>query len=311
MNRLYAAYGYTVRSEIPLPELAGLSAAAGRSPDIHIRAGEVAPRPRRAAHWGGHAELTADEARLSWDHVGAFHVRAGREIVVDVLEGAAPQQVRLFLLGSVMSVLLWQRGRLVLHASAAAVGRGAVAILGECGAGKSTLAAALRARGHVFLADDVLALEVSGEGGGRAGGREPAAYPGFPNLKLWPDSLRALGEAPDRWPQIHPEREKRALRLPNGFALEPLPLSRVIVLAEGGRAALAPLREREAFAELVRHSFAVRLHRSVAQERHFHQCAELASAVPCVRLETPRALDRVDELARLVEESLLLPAQSS
>jgi serine kinase of HPr protein (carbohydrate metabolism regulator) len=55
-------------------------------------------------------------------------------------------------------VLLQQRGRLVLHASAVTVDLGVVAFMGGPGWGKSTMAAAMYARGHSIVADDVTAV---------------------------------------------------------------------------------------------------------------------------------------------------------
>ena len=68
----------------------------------------------------------------------------------------APADVRLFLLGSVWGALALQRGLLPLHASAVGRGRTVHAFTGPPGAGKSTLAAALAARGYPLFTDDML-----------------------------------------------------------------------------------------------------------------------------------------------------------
>src|SRR5439155_11302653 len=111
--------------------------------------------------------------------------------------------LRLLLFGPVLAVLLHQRGRLVLHGSAVVLCGAAVGVLGASGWGKSTLAGLLHRRGHRFITDDVVAVDVEH-------GRTVA--PGIPELRLWPDTAAALGHDPDVLPPLHPRHQKRARR---------------------------------------------------------------------------------------------------
>src|SRR5205085_11497996 len=96
---------------------------------------------------------------------GAFLMRAGREIVVDPAEGVSGDVLRLYLLGPVLALALHQRGWLMLHASAVAMGQQAVAFLGGSGWGKSTMAGVLHQRGHALVADDFVAVPAEGAAG--------------------------------------------------------------------------------------------------------------------------------------------------
>lgn len=272
----YSAYGLVLHSQLPFPELP----EGGGSADVLLRLG---PPERTAA-----VERSGDEVRLFRDDAGSLRVRGGREIVVGPLPGADPRVVRLNVLGAGLGVLLHQRGRLVLHASAAAVGGGAVAILGARGSGKSTLAASLHRSGRPLVADDV--TPVDGEG---------RAIPGFPQIKLYPDAARALGHDPAPWPRVHPESEKRAFELADGFAGEPLPLRRLFVLAEGDALAIEPIPGREAMIEIARQAFCPAL---VEGRSHFDQCAALAERAEVLRLRMPRSLDVLGEAAQRITE---------
>lgn len=57
-----------------------------------------------------------------------------------------------------MAVLLYQRGHLVLHASAVLFNSSAVAFMGETNTGKSSLTALFNSDGCGVLSDDVTAL---------------------------------------------------------------------------------------------------------------------------------------------------------
>ena len=70
-------------------------------------------------------------------------MRGGQEVIVEPSPDADERAVRLCLLGPIVALIPHQRGRLILHASAVAVGGDAIAFLGGQGWGKSTIAAAL------------------------------------------------------------------------------------------------------------------------------------------------------------------------
>ena len=90
---------------------------------------------------------------------------------------------------SPFAALLLQRGLLPLHGCAIEVDGGAAVFVGRSGCGKSTLAGALRQRGYRVLADDICVISFSAAG-------EPMVLAAFPQLKLWADALKNLGEEP-------------------------------------------------------------------------------------------------------------------
>lgn len=289
----YVAYGLSIRSDLPLPELV----AGGAGTDVLVRWGRVDRLPSAADATGTGFWAKSGEACHFVEGVGAFGVRCGREIIVEPAVGVEQRVLRLFILGPVLGVLLHQRGFLVLHASAVAANGFAVSFLGGRGWGKSTVAAAFHARGHAFVADDVTAIDMSPGGF--------TVLPAFPQLKLWPEGVVSLGEAPERLPRIHPLVEKRARRATQGFSRRPCPLKRIYVLAEGPDPAIEPLRPQEALIELVRHSYGTRLLKlDGAACLHFLQCTRLATHITICRLRRPRSLPVLSDLANLVEDDL-------
>lgn len=292
----YVAYGLGIRSVLPIPELI----AGETRTDVIISLGSVDRPPSEAATRGSRFHAIGGEVRLFYDKVGTFLVREGHEIVAQPLPGVEEQVLRLFILGPAFAVLLHQRGRLVLHASAVAVDSGAVVFLGGPGWGKSTMAAALYARGHGIVADDVVAVDLNGAKG-------PLVFPAFPQLKLWPEATVSLGDVSETLPRLHPRLEKRACAVTRRFSQAPLPLSHIYVLEEGTDHLIEPIGNQDALVELVRHSYAVRLLQPVNASLHFLQCANLANRLHVRRLKRPRSLPALPALARLVEEDLAQP----
>jgi hypothetical protein len=285
----YVAYGLGIHSALELPELT----PASTRPDVVVRPGHVAQPPSDPTPGDGPLRASADEASLHWPDVGAFHLRQGREITFDPRPGVATGLLRLYLLGPVLGLLLHQRGLFVLHASAVALDNGVVAFLGHSGRGKSTTAAMLHVRGGAVLADDAVAVDLEAPGG-------PAALPGFPQLKLLPDAVSALGENPEDLPRIHADNEKRA-RAVSAVATTPQPLRRLYVLTDAESLGLEPLHGHAAVFEVLQHSFVAPALGQLGSSRFLAECRRLADVVPVRRLRRPRCLAGLERLAALVE----------
>ncbi len=294
--RSYTAYGLRIHAALPLPELPDMADSA--APDVSILFSKLPPPPHELPDEGGGVLHTPEGVYFYWRQFGAFLVREGREILIDLLPGVDMQTVRLPLLGCVLGVLLHQRGLFTLHASAVSIDGAAVAFIGAKHAGKSTMAAALHARGHAMLTDDVLALDLT------EGESDTArALPGFPQFKLWPESASALGEDLEKLSPLHPQLEKRALRPGKGFQKTPLPLKRIYVLSESPMISSERLSARDAFMQLISHSYAARfLGEAGAGPKHFRRCHRLVQQVPVYRLQRPCHLSQLPSVTCFVED---------
>jgi hypothetical protein len=240
-----------------------------------------------------HYEISADVARLTWKDVGTFVVRR-REVLVHPLPNVGAGVLQLLLLGPVMAVLLEQRGHLVLHASSVTLDDAAVAFLGASGWGKSTLAAALHARGHPIVADDVIAVTVED---GRV-----LVQPGYPHLRLLPLAATSFGQASEL--PTDALADKRAYPALRGFSTSPRPLRRLYVLADGNSREIQEIDPQNAFLELIRHTYTARLLDSARLASNFAQCAGVAARVPLRRLRRDRQLADPTEVAAFVERDV-------
>lgn len=289
----FTAYGLTIQSPLALAE----PLACKPRVDVTVRLGavthhSVATGPARCEH------ATPDEVRLVWDGVCASTIKGGREIVVNPCGSVEEKLLSLFISGPAFGVLLHQLGRMPLHASVVGMKNRAVAFLGAKGQGKSTMAAALAARGHAIVADDTLALSLNGA-------EQFLALPGLPQLRLWPDVVSSLGEDPSALVRIHPGLDKRARPVDTG-SLTALPLAGIYLLDEAPTLEIASISPPEAFVELVRHSYALRfLGNAGVTPQHFRQCVRLASSVPAYRLRRPACLHDLPDVAHLVEDHVL------
>ena len=290
----YRAYGLGLHSVIPLPELIAAEADA----DVVIQLGKVATPPPEGKTKGYCYWRVGQDVYLFWSELGTFRIREGREITISPAPEIEEQRLRPPILGVCMAVLLQQRGFLILHASAVALPHGAIAFLGDKGWGKSTTAAALQVRGYPLITDDVLALKFDGD-------QQPIALPTFPQLKLWPSAVEALGGEPESLPRIVPQLDKRVCRLTENFSSEPMPLKKIYLLGKGSSLVIETLPFGLVLGQLFRHSYSGRFGKQLLQHGeafHFRQCMKLAQQVPIYRLQRPSALSLLPDIVQCVED---------
>ena len=158
----YWAYGLRIHANLECPELWPHPQESG-NPDVTIHllppSEEVQESPENGLY-----EVQPGIFRLSVPGVAQYRVEEGRRIVIQPLADVPLEKVRLFLLGSSMGALLYQRGLFPLHGSAVETRWGAMIFVGAQGAGKSTLAAQFHRKGYRLLSDDVCAVEAAPEG---------------------------------------------------------------------------------------------------------------------------------------------------
>lgn len=200
--------------------------------------------------------------------------------------GCPPETMRHLLLNQVIPIVLSHLGKLVLHASACVTAHGAIAFMGVTGTGKSTLAASFGLQGCVVLTDDCLLVEEQ-EG-------QVITVPGYPGLRLWPETVSALFEgAPVLQPLAH-YTEKKRLLLEQDYFDSSLLLKAVYVLAPPDDTRgitgvnIIPLRTGEALLETVKHTFQLDVTDRDKLGQAFRRYEWLAKSVKFFRLTFPR-----------------------
>ena len=279
----YRLFGLSLRSALALPELPA-GEPDGR-PDVTIRRGR------------------SDEGSLiAVEGIAEFRVANGSEITVCAAPDASPRNVRLYLLGSAMGLLLHQRGLLPLHANAVEVGTKAVAFMGPSGSGKSTLAAWFHDRGHRVLADDVCVVRFAEDD-------SPFVCPGLPRLRLWKEALEASGRDSGQYPRSYAgddDWEKFDVPLDRvGEASGATPLAAIYLLCEGDESRVEPLGGIEAAEALFANTYRGRFVTEAGDPKlHWEACMRLVRSTPIFRADRRWGLDRLgEEAARLLDHA--------
>ena len=287
-NRLFEAYDLVLQSEIDLPELLP-STGVGREPDVSISYGKVLDSGvAGGVQLGPFLWASEREFRLHIPGVARFLVHDGTSISVDPEPGADGDSIRVFLLGSIFGALLYQRGRLVLHGNAVAIGGSCIVCVGPSGAGKSTLAAGFQRRSFPVLADDVVAVDEQGR-----------ALPGFPRIKLWHDVAERFELETETLRRVRPALKKYNLPLGSSFGCEALPITRIYVLSDDhvDTVKVEELHGMAKFLQLLENTYRSKYLEGMGlKPRHLNLCGELANRVKLARLTRPRGGFTLDPL---------------
>jgi len=224
--------------------------------------------------------------------VARYRIDGGHLVTIEAASGVAPDapEIRLFFFGTVLAILCFRRGLIPLHASAVVVDGRALLISGDSGMGKSTLAAALVARGYPLLSDDLCALDLCAPD-------DPMIRPCMAHLKLWKDSAEYLDMPTDPWARVRKGLDK--FRIPiQTFMSPPMAPGAIIMLDQAHQASDAGGR-RLWGTEALRYDLIHRYRLGLAlgyQIPMLSALAALAKLTPIIQLKRVKNLNALPDL---------------
>ncbi len=287
----YKAFGLIIGSEIECPELIPSTG----SPDVTIVLGNAPKELTNPIFSGVRFQTKGQEFLLSVDGIARYFVKNGSTITIDKNPNCSLSDVRLFLLGSAFGALIHQRGLLPFHGSSVKIDDAAIILSGLSGAGKSTLAAAFKQKGYQVLSDDISVISFSDD--------RPFVNPGFPQMKLWNDSIQKLGENPSNLARVRGEMDKYNLPIKTGFWDSPMPLQKIFIISSSnlGELKVEPIKGIEKFSMLKTHTYRFNfVTGKEMQSTHFKSFEKLSKTVEIYRLTRPSGKFPFDELIYLI-----------
>jgi hypothetical protein len=285
----HIAYNLTIESDLALPELLSDNGPTDALPDVTIELRPVAPEGLpHGKQLGPFLWVTPESLWLQVPHVARFLVQNGSTIHVDPEPGIDEDSIRVFLLGSALGALLFQRGYLVMHGNAIRIGDKCMICVGNSGAGKSTLAAGFMQRGYSILADDVVPVDP-----------HCRALPGFPRIKLWQDVAEKLNIETTGLRRIRPNTEKFNYPLGEQFASQPIPVRWMYILNSDHQESIRfeAIQGMQRFMPLHNNTYRVRFLQGMAlKAEHMKLCGQLAGNIRLARVTRPSAGFKLDAL---------------
>lgn len=312
LPRLYGLYGLRLGSdwELPYREL-----PTNGSVDVELfeGAGSLFSDAKRRLPEGQEARfdnvpLEGGASYLRWSNLFEFLISPdGRRIAGRALSEGSLESFQTYLLTQVLGVALAKQGVEPLHATVVAVDGRAVGFLGDCGYGKSSLAAAFLQAGDQLVTDDLLVVRRT-EG-------VYHAYPGPPRIKLFPEIARLLLGEQIRGVPMNPATRKLIIPLRPGQVGDQAPLHALYVLrpprphSPPQSIRIRDLSPRAGYLELLRNTFTRSVQDRGRLQRQFLLATEMASVVPIRLLSYPTDLDVLPNVRAAILANLGPPAK--
>lgn len=292
----YTTYNLIINSELSLPELVEIECYnSSVKPDITIKFDRVSPKGIADGKQCGPFHWISEKS--VWLHITdvcRFLIEDGDSITIDPEPQADEDSIRLFLLGSAIGAILFQRGYLVLHGNSIRIGDNCMICVGDSGAGKSTLAAGFMKRGYDILADDVVPID-----------ENCCAIRGFPRIKLWQDVATQLDIDTQSLRRIMPNVEKFNLPLKQTVETTVLPVKCVFILSSHDQEDIyiEPILGMKKFEPLLANTYRnFYLEGMGLKSQHLQLCGNLARHIHLAKVSRPKAAFKLDELMeRLLE----------
>jgi len=298
--RRFRAYGtvfaapFRLRGYAPTDEPAEVTIEWGATPD-------ALDSPVAAGLWW---QANRDEVLLEVAGTVRYLVRRDRGIVVQLLEPTGPQDrspaaaedTDVFLTGLPVAAALTFAGTTVLHGAATEIDGGALLFLGDNGAGKSSLAAALADGGGRHLCDNLAVLD--------AGTDAPLLRCGPDTLNLWADSTAELGHDPAGLERVRAKLAKYVVPVERPHH-EPSPLRAVVSIVEASadEPVLQRLDPMASVATIMTNLFRAKMARAV-RPATMADAGRVAASVPAYVLYRPAVGWGPARLAAFVRSAL-------
>ena len=209
----YRLYGLTLQSDWRLPCPRDVESGVSEirlqkaPPQFFQTASQLPDQGLKAPRIYRYLPLQDGSTYLCWPNLFEFLISPdGREIAGHPLSATPAESFQTYLLGHVLSFAMLRQGIEHYHCSAVVVNGGAVCFLGNCGYGKSTLAAGFLSAGYSLLSDDILVMTPGP-------GSDLYAYPGTSRLKLFPAISRKVLRSSQTGTPMNPMTRKLIIGL--------------------------------------------------------------------------------------------------
>jgi hypothetical protein len=293
------AFGLRFQSDrAPFGELTALTPpaqTAANSDTIRIQWGDTPAALPEPFVSRGLYQARQDALLLTVPDVGRYHV-AKDCITVSPAPQANDETVRLFLFGSAVGTVLHLNNILALHGSAVRLPDGGAAVFtGVSTAGKSTLAAALAAKGHASMADDIVAVHFDSSG-------QAWVHPGLSRTKLWNDALSLLDLHKESGRQVRPHLDKYSMPMQTWGQPERLTHVYELLPVERGEVTKNGVKGLEKLTLLDRQTFRPNFVEAMGlKATHLQRLGRLAPQVHVAQITRPRGQPTLDEIINLIE----------
>lgn len=297
----YWAFGLTIQSEIEFPEMHPFVLMGDA--DVHLMVHDASTEAYEfPSHEHLHQPQGIGRYVLNVKGIAAYVVEFGNQINIHLYDGADPGAVRLYCLSNAFAALLYQRGKIPLHASGIKIPSGTALFMGDSGAGKSSLLLKLGTMGWNIFTDDVCVPVQSGIG------KDLLVHSSYPMIKCWPDTLEKIKLDATSAHRLRLGSDKLGFYFKGQFDLRPLKPQFVFLIEKSNvvdQFVVRRLSGKELFSRMSMQVYRNEHLDSVDKKAvMFDVLTQLAKQTTAYAIERPASQDSLEEMALAVSQKI-------
>ncbi|MBI9014113.1 MAG: hypothetical protein JEZ08_17895 [Clostridiales bacterium] len=239
-------------------------------------------------------------SNIFWFHiidVGIFSVENGNKIIITPYKNADEKSIELYILGSGFGALLIQKNEFPIHGAFVEYNSVGVAIVGDAGAGKTSLTSALTKNSAKIITDDVMRLSFLDN--------KPFVYPSYPSQKMWSKTANALNIDTSNLKSIVNRTGKYFVEDWSIFSNKPMEIKYMfeIVECDVDEVCIESLDKKASLELLIRNSyryFIIEL--SGRLKDHFGYVMQLERCIQTYIIKRPKNKFTVDDQIKLIDK---------
>jgi hypothetical protein len=289
----YEAFGLTISSEIECKELL---LGKGNS-DVVIT---LEPSPNRYKVELKHKRHVIEPNGDFYFHVpnvASFFVSKGNSVLVSPAPNASKEELKMYLLGTIMAIILFQRKLIPFHCGCIKTPKGAVLIAADSGVGKSSLIASFYKKGYKILSDDLCAINISDN-------NTPLIIGSYPRLKLNSDVAGFLFPEKTKHLNLDELFHKYIFNIKDQFWGEQIKIYKIYELHLNDEFTIRSnsLNNKETIEMLYRNIFRYRFSNSFGSTAELFRNISSLANIQSVGIYRPNGNLKIDELAEFIEK---------
>lgn len=291
----YKIFGYNVISDIRLDCYKG----DFNKPDIVIKRDSLLiPIPNIDMY----TIINSEIIKFTVDGKVTFQIENGKNINYNTIKDCDEKTIVLYLLGSAFGAIMVQNGEYPLHGSSLYKNGKGVCIVGDSGAGKSSLSAGMLLFDWKVVTDDVARLSFLDE--------KLYVNSSYPSMKIWSNTAKKLDLNVSIYDNVIGREEKYYYRNKSSFRSKLSSLNYIFEIQKGdvSKILIEKMSLKETLEVLISNTYRLFLVEfSELNVNHFYYMSKVCKYINCYRITRPNegftVTEQISEIERIIGDT--------